>query len=178
MQGDALLDVYLVQPKSSFTVSSIVQGISDHYRLILEVEWEENCCVPQIERLLPVYHETDVLGLQTLVRDKFGKWASNGSCVGEIRKNFKEIVSECIESFVPHKILRKNPGPEYYNKEVKRLKIKVRKAYNRRKFGEPHLEELKRLSKQLLAAKKSHKRLFLDQYYTMKVNAGLSSTSM
>ena len=36
-RGDALLDVYLVWPESSFTASSIVQGISDHYLVILEV---------------------------------------------------------------------------------------------------------------------------------------------
>jgi hypothetical protein len=90
-----------------------------------------------------------------ILRDKFGKWANNGSCMEEIWKNFKEIVSECIERFIPHKILRKNPDPEYYNKEVKRLKIKVRKAYNRRKLRQHHLQELKGLSKQLLAAKKN-----------------------
>ena len=45
--------------------------------------------------------------------------------------------------------------PEYYNKEIKRLKSKVRKAYNRRKLGAHYLEEMKQLSKQLLAAKKS-----------------------
>jgi len=63
--------------------------------------------------------------------------------VEEIWNNFKEIVSECIERFFPHKILRKNPEPEYYSKEVNRLKIKVRKAYNRRKLEVRHLEELK-----------------------------------
>jgi len=151
---DALLDVYLVRPESSFTASSIVPGISDHYGVILEIGWVENCCVPQIESLVPLYHKTDVLGIRTLLRDKFGKWANNGSCVEEIWKIFKEIVSECIERFVPHKILRKAPDPEHYNREVKRLKVKVRKAYNRRKLGGHHLEELKRLSKQFLAAKK------------------------
>jgi hypothetical protein len=85
--------------------------------------------------------------------------ASNGNSV-EIWNNFKKIVSECIEGFVPHKILRKNPDPEYYSKEVKRLKIKVRKAYNRRKLGEQHLLELKRLSKQLLAEKKCTRDFF------------------
>jgi hypothetical protein len=60
-----------------------------------------------------VYHKTDGLGLQTLLQDKFGIWASNGSCVEEIWKNFEAIVSECIESFVPHRIIRKNPDPEY-----------------------------------------------------------------
>jgi hypothetical protein len=50
---------------------------------------------------------------------------------------------------------------EYYNKEIKRLKSKVRKAYNRRKLGVHYLEELKQLSKQLLAAKKSAQEAFL-----------------
>ena len=54
--------------------------------------------------------KTDVLGLQTFLRDKFAVWASNGSCV-EIWNNFKNIVYECIESFVPRKILRKKFGP-------------------------------------------------------------------
>jgi hypothetical protein len=116
-RGDALLAVYLVRAKSSFTASSIGQGISDHYRVILEVEREENCCLPQVETLVPVYEKTDVLGLQTPLRDEFGIWASNGGCV-EIWSNFKEIVSECIERFVAHKILRKIPDSEYYNKTV------------------------------------------------------------
>jgi hypothetical protein len=157
-RGNALLDVYLVRPESSFTAGSIVQGISDHSGVILEVEWEASCCAPQVERSVPVYHKTDVLGLQTFPRVKFGIGASNGSCVEEIWTNFKDIVSECIERFVPHKILRNNPDPEYYDEEVKRLKKKIRKAYNRRKVGEHHLEELKRLSQQLIEAKKKSTR--------------------
>jgi hypothetical protein len=124
---------------------------NDHHGVILEVEWEGYCCVPQVEKLVSVYHKTDVLGLQNFLREKYGTWASSGSSVEEIWNNFKEIVSECIKRFVPHKILRKNPDPEYYSKEVKRLKI--RKANNRRKLGEHHLQELKQISKQLLAAR-------------------------
>ena len=37
-RGDTLLDVYLVRPESSFTSSSIVQGISDNYGVMLVVE--------------------------------------------------------------------------------------------------------------------------------------------
>jgi hypothetical protein len=107
-----------------------------------------------------VYNKTDVLGLQTFLRDKFAVWASNGSCVEEIWNNLKNIVYECIERFVPRKILRKNSDPEYYNKEIKRLKSKVRKAYNRRKLGVHYVEELKQLSNQLLAAKKSSQEAF------------------
>jgi len=55
----------------------------------------------------PSASQTDVLDLRTLLRDKFGMWANNGSCVDEIWNNFKETISECIERFVPHKLLRK-----------------------------------------------------------------------
>ena len=41
-RGDTLLDVYLVRPERSFTSRNIVQGISDHYGVMLEVEWEES----------------------------------------------------------------------------------------------------------------------------------------
>jgi len=80
--------------------------------------------------------------------------------VKEIRNNLKKIY-ESIERFVPHKTLRKNSDPEYYNKEIKQLKSKVRKEYNRRKLGVHCTEKLKQLSKQLLAAKKSAQEAFL-----------------
>jgi hypothetical protein len=81
--------------------------------------------------------------------------------VEEIWNNFKNIVHECIERFVPRKIFRKNSDPEYYNKEIKRLKSKVRKAYKRRKLGVHYLDELKQLSQQLPAPKKSAQEAFL-----------------
>ena len=59
-------------------------------------------------------------------------------------------------------ILKPNPDPEYYNKEVKRLKVKVRKAYNRRKLGANYQAELKRLSKKLLSAKRNAQEIFLS----------------
>jgi len=82
-RADALLDVYLVRPESSVTSSSIVQGISDHYGVILEVDWEENYSAPQGERVVPVYNKTDVLGLQTFLHDKFAGWTSNGTSMEE-----------------------------------------------------------------------------------------------
>jgi len=53
-RADALLDVYMVRPESSVNSSSIVEGISDHYGVILEDDWEENYCDPQGERVVPV----------------------------------------------------------------------------------------------------------------------------
>jgi hypothetical protein len=79
-------------------------------------------------------------------------WAGNGSCVDDICKRYEDIILECIKRYVAQKILSKNSDPEYYNKEVKRLIVKVRKIYNKRKFGQPYQAELKRLSKELLVA--------------------------
>jgi len=100
-RGDALLDVYLVRPESAVTSSCTVQGVMDHLAEILEVEWEDTCTKPQVERLVPVYNNRDVSGLQTFLRDKFV--ASNSSNVEEIWNNFKYIVYESIERFVRHK---------------------------------------------------------------------------
>jgi len=112
-RDDTLLDVYLVRPESSFTTGSIVQGVSGHHGVMLEVEWEENCCVPQVEELVPVYHKTDGLGLQTL--HKYGIWASNGGSVEEIWKYPR------VSNVLFHiKYLEKNPDPACYSKDLKR----------------------------------------------------------
>jgi len=76
-------------------------------------------------------------------------------------KSYKDIIFEGIKRYVPQKMLSKNPDPEYYNKEVKRLKIKVRKMQSKRKFGQPYQAELKRFSKELLVAKKRAQETFV-----------------
>jgi len=77
--------------------------MSDHLAVILEVELEETCTEPQVERVVPVYNKTDVSGLQTFLRDKFVVLVTNGSSVEEILNNFKNRGHESIERFVPHK---------------------------------------------------------------------------
>ena len=118
-------------------------GISDHNGVLLEAEWDEICREPKVERIVPVYHKTDVLGLQAFLRENFNLWAGNNSCVEDIWKSYKDVIFEGIKRYVPQKNLSKNPDPEYYNKEVKRLKVKVRKMYSKRKFGQPYQRELK-----------------------------------
>ena len=80
--------------------------------------------------------------------------------VMKIWKSYKDIIFEVIKPYVPKKILSKNSDPEYYNKEVKRLKLKVRKMYSKRKCGQPYQANLKRLSKELLVAKKKAQKTF------------------
>jgi len=81
--------------------------------MLLYVEWVEKGFVTLEKQLVPAYHKTNVLGLQNFLRDKLPIWVNNGSCAEDIRNNFKDIVFEGIEHFVPHKILKPNLDPEY-----------------------------------------------------------------
>jgi hypothetical protein len=129
--------------------------------VLLDVEWIGSNIATQQKRSVLAYHKTDIVGLQNFLWEKLPTWANNGSCVEDIWKNFKGIIFEGIERFVPRKILKQNPDPEYYNREVKRLKVKVRRAYNRRKLGDHYQQELKRLSQKLLLAKRNAQETFL-----------------
>jgi hypothetical protein len=161
-RGDALLDIYLLRPDNSFISCNILPGISDHCGVLLEVEWVGNCSEPKADKTVRVYHKTDVVGLQTFLREKFKLWAGNDSSVEGIWKSYKDIVFEGIERFVPQKVLSRNPDPEYYTKEVRRLKVKVRTVYNKRKAGQHYQAVLKRLSKKLLIAKNKAQETFLS----------------
>jgi len=79
----------------------MVQWISDHCGVLLDVEWVEKGFVTQEKRLLSVYHKTNVLWLQNFLRDKLATWANNGSCIEDIWRNFKNIVFEGIVRIVP-----------------------------------------------------------------------------
>ena len=128
------MDTDILRPESSLTSCNILPGISDHNMVLLEVEWGGICREPKVERIVPVYHKTDVLGSQAFLPEKFKLWAGNDSCVEEIRKNYRNIIFQGIKRYIPQKFLSKIPDPEYYDKKVKRLKVKVRKMYNKRKF--------------------------------------------
>jgi len=80
------LDVYLLRSESSLISCNILSGISYLNGFLLETEWDEICKEPEVERILPVYLKTDVLGLQAFLREKCNLWAGNGSCVEDIWK--------------------------------------------------------------------------------------------
>ena len=69
-----------------------------------------------------------------------------------------------MDRFSHIKFREKNPDPEYYNKDVKRLKAKVRRVYNKRKLGEQYQWGLKRLKNCWQKKKKLHRKHFCGQY--------------
>jgi hypothetical protein len=156
----------------------VAPGTSDHNGALLEVDWDENKHGAQVERIVPLCHKTDVLGLQAFLMEKFKLWARSGSCVEEIWNNFKDIIFEAIKRYVPKITLSKNPDPEYYNREVKRLKVKVRNVYNQSRYRQNYQAELKRLPKELLLAKEKAQETFLRSVLQNVGNVGLSFINM
>jgi hypothetical protein len=142
-RGDTILDIYLLKPESAFIPCKVVPGISDHNGVLLEADWAEIRFRAQERRKVLSYHKTDVLGLQIFLREKYKQWAGNGNCVEEIWNNFKDIVFDGIQRYVLNKTLSMNPDPEYYYRDVKRLRAKVRKRYNHSKYSQNHQAELK-----------------------------------
>ena len=67
---DSLLDIYLVQPEGELITCKTVQEISDHCWVLLGVEWGGHFRETQEKRLKPVYHKTNMLGLQNFLWDK------------------------------------------------------------------------------------------------------------
>jgi len=55
--------------------------------------------------------------------------------------------------------------------EVKRLRAKLRKVYNKRKLEELYKFELKRIPQNLLEINKLHRNNFCDQYNNIKTTA-------
>jgi len=56
-RGDSLLDDYLVRPKNALTTCHTVQGTSDHFGVLLDVEWAKKLFVTQEKRLVFAYHK-------------------------------------------------------------------------------------------------------------------------
>ena len=129
--------------------------------MLLEVEWLGCGDGTKEDRAVPMYHKTNIIGLQKFLWEKFPTWANNGNSVEDLWKNFKSIVMEGTGVSVPLKTLKQNPDSEFYNKEVKRLKRKVRTAYSRRKQGEHYIHELKQLYQKLLSAKRKAQETYL-----------------
>ena len=70
-------------------------------RALFEAKWDEICRQPKVDRIVPVYHKTDVLVLQAFLLETFNLWAGNGSCVQEIWKTYTDTNFESIRCYVP-----------------------------------------------------------------------------
>ena len=66
-RGGSLLDIYLLRPGNALISCNVLPGISDHEGVLLEVQWSDKCRDDNAGRIVPMYHKTNVLGMQTFL---------------------------------------------------------------------------------------------------------------
>jgi hypothetical protein len=81
-----------------------------------------------------MYNKTNILGLRTLIREKFSSRASNGKVLKKCGLILRLFFFKESKNFLPHKIMRKNSDPVKHNRGLKRLNAIVRRASNRNIF--------------------------------------------
>lgn len=151
-RDNAVLDIFLARPEGFIVSCDVVPGISDHSAVCLKVKGNYKSNSVESKKIY-LYRKADVMNLQKYLADNYSAWARIGGSVEEVWNNFKKIIYNCVELYVPFKIIAKNPDPEYYNNRIRKLKRKTRRAYGKRKISDKHYENFKNLSQELLNAK-------------------------
>ena len=163
-RGNNTLDVFLVRPPDLVISCMKVSGISDHSGVELNIKHSENPLhVSDKAVKILLYNRADQRKFQDHLNESFVRWASEGRHINILWNNFLNIVNGAIDKFVPFKVLKQNPGQEYYTREIRRLKRKLKKAYNKRRDSYMHMQKFKLLSKELININKAaHENYMLN----------------
>lgn len=157
----AILDIFLVYPAEMFLSCEVFQGISDHKAVMVEVQ------VNVIKRpkakgtIVRQYRKANLEGLRSFLREKYNNFLRTEGGIEEQWGAFKTIVETALDKYVPCKILKSNSDPEYFNGAIRRLKRKVRLAFNRRHRSIADMIKFKKYYKELEKEKKIAHELFL-----------------
>jgi hypothetical protein len=127
------LDIALVRPEEMWLRTEIIDGISDHkipiIHLAISPVNQQNS-----EKIIWNYKKTVKCDLKQAFSDHFCQWNTiDNDDVDNMWTSFKNICEEIQDTYVPHKILKGNADPSYYDKNVKKLKQRCRKLYNQKK---------------------------------------------
>lgn len=155
-RGNNTLDVYLVRPEELYTSCHKIPGVSDHSAVVLNVRYS-GTPKPDSDETIKIfqYRRADQGKFQEYLEGCFARWTSEGCHINILWENFLKILNSAIRKFVPFKLLKHNPDPEYYTREIRSLKRKVRKAYNKRHASSELMQKFKSLARELVLKKKA-----------------------
>ena len=148
-----ILDVFLVSPPEIVIGSLVEPGISDHKLITLDITVGNiPPSPPKPDQQAWNYSKVDLPGITSFLQESFHEWSTQQGDINNYWTSFKTLLDLARTRYIPQRRLRRNGDPVYYNKEVKALKIKCRKAYPERRSKQ---EEFKNLVKKLNEAKKA-----------------------
>ena len=134
-RNNSVIDVFLVRPTEIFSNLEVIQGISDHNAICMEIFWDRKHTPNIPNRDFRLYKKADVGAFQNFLRENYGEWASKGATVEEVWNGFKSILNYAVDRYVPSKHTKENGDPEYYNKTIRKLKIRARKLHKYKNQG-------------------------------------------
>lgn len=147
-----ILDVLLVRPSNLWLDTEVIKGFSDHD--IPVVTFAVPCSVnKENKKKIYNYNKADQVGVITKLEEKLKNFIMAEGDVNKKWDMYKNLMQEIAEEFIPSKTISENSDPEYYNKEVKALKKKVRQAYIKYRRHNASKEELERMREKLENAK-------------------------
>ncbi len=155
------MDVYLIRPKEVFISSEVVEGISDHKEVLLDLDGNISRKGITIGTKVRQYKKANIGGLQGFLREQYDRFLRTDGGMEEIWGVFKDIIFEALQKFVPCKILKNNPDPEYYTAKIRRMKRITRKAFKNRKRSSEHMNIFRNRSKELEREKKIAQEAYL-----------------
>jgi Reverse transcriptase (RNA-dependent DNA polymerase)/Endonuclease-reverse transcriptase len=156
-----LLDVVLIKPENLWMDTEVIKGFSDHDIPIVTLSYPATKNETQ-ERKIFNYNRADQVGIMTRLEERLKDFIMLPGNINEKWQLYKEIMTEIQKDFIPEKTMRENRDPAYYNKEVKTLKRKARRIYNKYKRNKKKTSELENVRNELEEAKSRA----LDSYLT------------
>ncbi|KAF4528040.1 hypothetical protein B566_EDAN016659 [Ephemera danica] len=157
-----IFDVFLLCPTDLCTSINVVNGISDHKAVIMQI-----CFVISSKVLKPIprkiwkYNIGNVTTFKQHLDAKFVTWSNQNfeNCspnfiINQFWNSFKEICFTAIDISVPSRMIKTNSDPVYYTKSINSLKRKLRRL-NRKKFKSPYVKQKIRLTRSKLIHEKN-----------------------
>ena len=157
-----ILDVFLLRPTDLCTSIDVVNGISDHKAVIMQICFGISSKVLKpIPRKIWKYNIVNVTTFKQHLDAKFVAWSNQNfeNCspnfiINQLWNSFKEIIFTARDISVPYRMIKTNSDPVYYTKSIKSLKRKLRRL-NRKKFKSPYVKQKIRLTRSKLIHEKN-----------------------
>jgi len=125
-----ILDVIITNCSEFVESISVEKGISDHELVVCDLNLNPKLSKPKPREVF-LYSKADVQQFGKYLGSKFSTFttSSASSSVDECWANFKSLLLEAAQQFIPTRKFSSNGDPPWINNEIKALKKRARKAH-------------------------------------------------
>lgn len=141
---DAILDLLLCNEEHVVTGMHVVPGIGDHDCVVASVLCPKPLINTRCERKVYFFERANFSGIASVIEQYLTtvKVANYAACVDRLWSNFKAIILDAIDCYIPSKIVtsKRRCDKPYINAEIKRLIKRKSRLYSKfRATGDPEI---------------------------------------